>query len=1263
MEKIAIIGMGCLLPGYTTRYELWDALIAGKCLTTEDMYNNQKIERGHLHKDESSAFFKKYFTAEKFQHLNEKGELYKWSAYVVEEALKESGYSEKVDVLERTGIIMGTLGMFVPEYISMFDELLKAKLDESINLLLKDGKFEFSNKYFNPNIKGNECYVDTDNVKTIRELYSLKGPYMSLSAACATPLYAIKMACFYLQTHKADLMIAGANCENESVSDVCAIFESLGILVGEGECNPLNEGSNGLIISSGAGAVALKRLGDAVRDDDHILAVIDNIGWSNDGGAKSLLAPCTKGQEKSFRNAYTEGISDDIDYIECHSTGTAVGDMEEYKTIQKFWSSKEIKPYIGTIKGNTGHFLTASAMGSLIKVVLSMQNNIIPKTIRLTHPISPTVVTRNIPWPNRNREKRAAINAFGFGGINAHMVLREYVEGERQIATLCEEIKQEVVIVGMDLQLGEIKNKEDFFEHLVNKEPMVTDNGARRFGGDEQKAAILKALGIVSYPKGAYVNEIPFDFFKFRFSARKNMYYARRDMLLLNVVNQALTDSGIVVSNSKETAVIINGGQDFAVLNYRVSAELREQLNDSFNQSCPGLSEENREQILQVLSADEKSIESADSIVGMIPTIRGSRISSHWKFEGPSFILTEQDEALEHSLEIAEILLNNGGVKCVVIGTVELLGETEFLYAQKLKGNLGEVQKYGIGEGAGVLVLKSKEQALKDQDTVYATLEEVKNSQNFLDKEYLKRATGYSGSLQQYTEVIVLALERYYNFQLNNYQKYSKDQLFTQLHQKRDMNIQKVLVEKQMSLIKNISTSLPELSKREHFQGNIHKFRYTRTQMDIKAVPFVVNYEQYIKQLEVYNQKVESLVDNIHCQTQTIWNRDEIIEMTTGNMSKILGVKYKSADQYKIRSRMPSPPYLFVSRITKIEASYGKLAPASIEIEYDVDEECIYLQGNNKIANVVFTEASQIGIFLGSYIGVDITSKGALRFRIVDSKITFVNHIAVGVGDTLRLSYRLEKFIKRGDTLVVFCSYSCYKGTKLILKTEAIGGFFTEQDLIESKGMAIPKIMQKCKVSNKQLRPNKWCNKTVYNKEEMEAFFDGRLHECFGDSIYEQSSQANHIRSEVRMLDQVTEVSFNGGKYGLGYICAKKKIDTSHWAFQVHFKNDPVFPGTLILNGANQLLLFFALHCGFALNCSSEEIGPIEGMTANVAFRGQIKPKKSEILYRIDIKDVIAQKETEALIAEINVFWEEKNVIREDNSSLNFGRCKKKRRS
>ena len=904
-------------------------------------------------------------------------------------------------------------------------------------------------------------------------------------------------------------------------------------------------------------------------------------------------------------------------------------------------------------------------MGAIVKVIMAMQHSIIPKTIRVDAPIGEEVVIENIPWPNKGREKRAAVNAFGFGGINAHLVLSEYKnEGTRNVVEDNSD-DETIVIVGMDLKIGKLQNKEQLFEALLNEKTVIEERVGNRFGKENENPSILKTLGIDDFPKGAYIQEIPFDFMKFKIATKNDMHYARRDLLLLNVANRALVEANISVGSLEETAVIVNAGQDFAVLNYRASEELNDQIMESFAASTPGLTDLQKKEILDIVREDEHSVESSESIVGIIPSIRGTRISYHWRFKGPSFILTEQETALAHSIELAKILLDKKMVKSVVIGTVELLGETEFLYAEKLNGNLNQIMQYGLGEGAAVLVLKTEEEAKKCKNQIYGKVEPGWTNSEW-HQQLLRKATGYSVSLANYMELMMRIMESYYQCSLKDTitKQGNRQEILLELQKNAAENDDRVLHENKRSFVKNIPTSLPYIVEREAYKEHIHTFhqekkRTFEEKAENKVIlndkkTFATNYENFIKQLLREEERVNAFFkEHRRDGKKAIWNREQIVEMTNGSMAKILGSKYEEIDRHAVRSRMPSPPYLFVSRITKIDAAYGELRPSSIEMEYDVDEDCIYLQGDQTIANVVYTEASQIGIFLGSYIGADFTKAGTLRFRVVDSKITFMSNKPVCLGDTLRLTYRIKNFVKRGDTIIAFCSYEVYNGDTMLLKTDAIGGFFLEAELKGNKGIIDPKFKLSKKVSGTSCPVKKVRAKQYYDAKYMDCFFDGKLQMCFDDDTM-CNNPLLYINPQVRMIDAVTEVCNQGGRYGYGYIRGMKNIDETHWAFKVHFKNDPVLPGTLILNGANQLFMFWAMYYGFYNGDSNNKPEIVEGITVDVAFRGQVKPEPSTIFYEIHIKEVRGDKNVESVIAEVNVYWKDINVIREDNVSLKF---------
>ncbi len=346
-----------------------------------------------------------------------------------------------------------------------------------------------------------------------------------------------------------------------------------------------------------------------------------------------------------------------------------------------------------------------------------------------------------------------------------------------------------------------------------------------------------------------------------------------------------------------------------------------------------------------------------------------------------------------------------------------------------------------------------------------------------------------------------------------------------------------------------------------------------------------------------------------------IWNLDEIIEMTSNSMSKILGPKYEKIDQYKIRARLPLPPFLFVSRITKIHAEFGVFKPSSIELEFDVTRDCLFVAAN-QMSHVVATESSHIGIFLIAYIGIDEISNGTLSYRIVDTKTTFYSKLPK-VGETFRGIYEFKTFLKQGPTTLVIFTYKCYVEDRLVLIIDAMGGFFTKKDLEGSKGIVeVPK--KSLNANEEKTIPYKFGEfKNSYTKEELEEFYNGQLQGSMY-SPHNGETKGYIINESIRQLDRITFLSDSDGKYGLGQMIAEKDIDESYWAFKVHFVNDPVFPVSLIFEGINQMIGFLIDN---NIICKRAKLlEPVTNLMTKGSFRGQIRPSKCTIVYKINFK-------------------------------------------
>jgi acyl transferase domain-containing protein/thioesterase domain-containing protein len=269
-------------------------------------------------------------------------------------------------------------------------------------------------------------------------VFDLRGPSVNVQTACSTSLVAVHYACQSLINGECDMALAGG-VTIELPHGRGYVYQDGEILSPDGHCRPFDHRAAGTVFGSGAGVVVLRRLADAIADGDPIRAVIKASAINNDGASKAgYLAPSVTGQSEAIVEAHTlAGVTaDTLQYVECHGTGTSLGDPIEVEALTNaFRHSTDEKGfcYIGSVKSNIGHLDTAAGVVSLIKATLALENGEIPPTLGFEKPnpainfaASPFRVSdRLTPWPPVTCPRRAAVNSLGVGGTNAHVVLEQ----------------------------------------------------------------------------------------------------------------------------------------------------------------------------------------------------------------------------------------------------------------------------------------------------------------------------------------------------------------------------------------------------------------------------------------------------------------------------------------------------------------------------------------------------------------------------------------------------------------------------------------------------------------------------------------------------------------------------------------------------------------------------------------------------------------------------------------------------------------------
>lgn len=263
-----------------------------------------------------------------------------------------------------------------------------------------------------------------------------QGPAIAVDTACSSSLVAIHLACQSLRAGECRLALASG--VNALLAPEFSInFSRAGMLSPDGRCKTFDDGADGYVRGEGCGVVVLKKLADAQRDGDKILAVIKGSATNQDGRSSGLTAPNGNAQRQVLKHALqAAGLkAEQVTYVEAHGTGTSLGDPIEIEALQAVYGSQRQTPLtIGSVKSNIGHLEGAAGIAGFIKAVLMLQHQKIPEQLHFQHPnrhvdwqtMNLTVSRQLVDWPVEQGQPRiAGISSFGFGGSNAHVLVAE----------------------------------------------------------------------------------------------------------------------------------------------------------------------------------------------------------------------------------------------------------------------------------------------------------------------------------------------------------------------------------------------------------------------------------------------------------------------------------------------------------------------------------------------------------------------------------------------------------------------------------------------------------------------------------------------------------------------------------------------------------------------------------------------------------------------------------------------------------------------
>ncbi|MFM6312965.1 MAG: polyketide synthase, partial [Dolichospermum sp.] len=331
MEKIAIIGLSCLFPDANNPEEFWQNLIQEKDSTSSITIADLGIDPAIFYDNNKGRPEKFYFLKGGFirnfefdpseynlpaSFVESLDNSFKWSLYAAKQAIINSGYLENQTALSKCGVVLGTLGFPTKASNSLFAPIYQQNIEPAISELLQNHDFHLPGTNHGIKKSPYNAMVSGLPAAIVSKAFSLSATHFCIDAACSSSFYAIKLASHYLQSGKADLMLAGAiSCADPLF--IRMLFSGIQGYPDNGISRPLDKSSRGLITSEGIGMVMLKRHSDAIRDGDNILATICGNGLSNDGKGKHLLSPNSQGQTLAYQRAYSEAKLNPqaIDYL------------------------------------------------------------------------------------------------------------------------------------------------------------------------------------------------------------------------------------------------------------------------------------------------------------------------------------------------------------------------------------------------------------------------------------------------------------------------------------------------------------------------------------------------------------------------------------------------------------------------------------------------------------------------------------------------------------------------------------------------------------------------------------------------------------------------------------------------------------------------------------------------------------------------------------------------------------------------------------
>lgn len=1285
---IAIVGQACLLPGAHSPEQLWQLVIAGRSAVSDAPSGHWRTHsqrlivtpeqfgagaEGCLHsKGGFVQGFDTLFSASDYaldaSLLAELDTTNRWLLYLGRKALQSAGQAQGSNATQRYGAIVGQLACPSPDLSRLAESQWRKQSDA----------FRHPLHRFSTGVP----------THLMCQALGLGLGGFALDAACASSLYAIKLACDELRSGRADGMLAGGICAIDSLM-LHSGFTALQALSPRGQSRPFHQDADGLLPSEGGALVVLKRLSDALNDGNEILGLIRGIGLSNDGRSGGFLVPSQQGQIRAMLAAYkAAGLSPgDVSLIECHATGTALGDATEIEAMSVVYQGVDDKIAIGSLKSNLGHLLTASGAAGLIKVLLAMRHNTRPVSLNAT-PSLPSivsspfrVVTEAEPWETKG-SRIAAISSFGFGGSNAHLLLEQWSPKHSWYvpAPPPPQAAAAIAVVGLSVKTAHAESLEAFRQQCFSEQMPVTADSA--------------ALGFIA-----------FNPLQLRFPPKDLAETLPQQLAILAVIQQVLTDMNL--PDLQRVSVLVGMQCDV------------EAARHAFRLRLKALDEEPS-------SSGVAAFQPA-SALGCMPSVATNRNNIQHDFGGASFSVFAEQASGVRALQLAIQALANHEIDMAVAGAVDL--SVEPVHASAAAALLPAGQHIPA-DAACALVLKRLDDAQQAGDTVHAllTLNDAAGHDDWARciAQRFGHAHAASGLLETLAAILAVRDGIYpgtampwLNTGSPRSARVSIGALYGQTSSvvvsqslttpasplPREPDVQSSLQQalalpgaetQSESLLFpahwsavsvsgagaefEIMVRSPELplfipaiipdclataapadmafnayhpgvlqahaklhqslsqSQQHYLQQALDlQLRHNQLEMELLAKASAMPSSQSQAQLPAQSfvhvvapalAELSTSKKSPPAVSNVLYSREQLEILASGRIADVFGDLFLQQADYPRQVRMPQPPLLLCDRVIALDGEVGSMKTGSIITETDVTADAWYLHQGHMTPGIA-VESGQANMLLISWLGADFENRRERVYRLLGCELTFFAGLPK-VGETLRYTIQVNAQVYQGDKRLCLFHYDCHVGDTLRLQMRnAQVGFFSDAELKSSAGvlwdaqLANPTPLAKACLD----APVKATEKRSFDRQDVRAFAEGRLADCFGSAFFLARSHTRSPRipsGQLLMLQTIPAFEASGGPWQRGYCRGEWAVSPDDWFFKSHFKNDPCMPGFLMTDACLQLMAFYLAGLGFTLHKDAWRFEPVMEETFKLVCRRQVVPTSKLLVYEVFVDELIA---------------------------------------